>query len=135
MADDPDRAPTVLQLVKHLHHLFEALAVEAAEPLVDEQRVQVDAAALLADRVGQPEGQGQGGHERLAAGQGGGVADLSGPLVLNDQAQAEALIKQFETNMAADGVKGTPTIFVNGTNVGNPGYDDLKAAIEAELAN
>ncbi len=54
---------------------------------------------------------------------------------LNDQAQAEALIKQFETNMAADGVKGTPTIFVNGTNVGNPGYDDLKAAIEAELAN
>jgi protein-disulfide isomerase len=53
---------------------------------------------------------------------------------LNDQAQAEALIKQFETNMAADGVKGTPTIFVNGTNVGNPGYDDLKAAIEAELA-
>jgi protein-disulfide isomerase len=53
---------------------------------------------------------------------------------LNDQAQAEALIKQFETNMAADGVKGTPTVFVNGTSVGNPVYDDLKAAIEAELA-
>ena len=53
---------------------------------------------------------------------------------LNDQASAEALIKQFETNMAADGVKGTPTIFVNGTSVGNPSYDDLKKAIETELA-
>jgi protein-disulfide isomerase len=53
---------------------------------------------------------------------------------LNDQAQAEALIKQFETNMAADEVKGTPTVFVNGESVGNPSYDDLKAAIEAALA-
>lgn len=53
---------------------------------------------------------------------------------LNDQASAEALIKQFETNMAADGVKGTPTVFVNGTSIGSPGYDDLKKAIEAELA-
>jgi protein-disulfide isomerase len=53
---------------------------------------------------------------------------------LNDQASAEALIKQFETNMAADGVKGTPTIFVNGAMHSNMAYDDLKAIIEAELA-
>ncbi|MFC3085979.1 DsbA family protein [Tabrizicola soli] len=53
---------------------------------------------------------------------------------LNDQAKAEALIKQFEANMAADGVSGTPTIFVNGTKHSNMAYADLKALIDAELA-
>lgn len=53
---------------------------------------------------------------------------------LNDQAMAEALVKQFETNMEADGVEGTPTVFVNGEKVGNPSYEDLSAAIDAALA-
>jgi protein-disulfide isomerase len=53
---------------------------------------------------------------------------------LNDQAMAEALVKQFETNMAADGVEGTPTIFVNGAKHGNLPYDELAAVIDAELA-
>ena len=53
---------------------------------------------------------------------------------LNDAPMAEALIKRFETNMAADDVKGTPTIFVNGTKYSNMSYEDLKAIIDAELA-
>ncbi|MBA3911272.1 MAG: thiol-disulfide oxidoreductase [Rhodobacter sp.] len=53
---------------------------------------------------------------------------------LNDQAMAEALIARFQTNMAADGVEGTPTLFVNGTKYGNMPYADLKAIIDAELA-
>ena len=53
---------------------------------------------------------------------------------LNDQAQAEAMIKQFETNMAADGVTGTPTIFINGEKYSNMAWADLKALIDAELA-
>jgi protein-disulfide isomerase len=53
---------------------------------------------------------------------------------LNDQANAEALIKQFETNMAADQVEGTPTIFVNGTKYKNMSYDELKAILDTELA-
>lgn len=53
---------------------------------------------------------------------------------LNDQAMAEALIKRFETNMAADEVEGTPTIFVNGTKHGNMSYADLKVILDAELA-
>jgi protein-disulfide isomerase len=53
---------------------------------------------------------------------------------LNDGPMAEALIKRFETNMAADDVQGTPTIFINGTKHGNMPYDDLKAIIDAELA-
>jgi protein-disulfide isomerase len=53
---------------------------------------------------------------------------------LNDQANAEALIKQFETNMAADGVKGTPTIFINGEMYSNMPWADLKSLIDAKLA-
>jgi protein-disulfide isomerase len=53
---------------------------------------------------------------------------------LNDQAKAEALIARFQTNMEADGVEGTPTIFVNGAKHANMTYADLKAIIDAELA-
>lgn len=53
---------------------------------------------------------------------------------LNDGPMAEALIKRFEANMAADEVKGTPTIFVNGAQYSNMPYDELKAIIDAELA-
>ena len=53
---------------------------------------------------------------------------------LNDQAKAEAMIAQFEANMAADGVQGTPTIFVNGKKHSNMAWDDLKTLIDAELA-
>lgn len=53
---------------------------------------------------------------------------------LNDQAKAEALVKQFEANMSADGVTGTPTIFINGAKHSNMTYADLKALIDAELA-
>lgn len=53
---------------------------------------------------------------------------------LNDQANAEALIKQFETNMAADDVQGTPTIFINGAKHSNMTYADLKTILDAELA-
>lgn len=51
-----------------------------------------------------------------------------------DQAKAEAMIKQFEANMAADDVQGTPTIFVNGTKHSNMAWEDFKALIDAELA-
>jgi protein-disulfide isomerase len=53
---------------------------------------------------------------------------------MNDQANAEAMIARFQTNMAADGVEGTPTIFVNGAKHGNMAWDALKAIIETELA-
>jgi protein-disulfide isomerase len=53
---------------------------------------------------------------------------------LNDQAKAEELIKQFETNMAADGVKGTPTIFINGEMHSNMAWEDLKSLLDAKLA-
>jgi protein-disulfide isomerase len=65
------------------------------------------------------------------------TAGLEGAAVdacLNDGPMAEALIKRFETNMAADDIQGTPTILINGTKHSNMSYDDLKAIIDAELA-
>ncbi len=67
-------------------------------------------------------------------GRAAGLEDAAMDVCLNDTANAEALIKQFQTNFEADGVEGTPTLFINGTKHGNMAYEDLKAIIEAELA-
>jgi protein-disulfide isomerase len=67
-------------------------------------------------------------------GRAAGLDDAGMDACLNDTANAEALIKQFQTNFEADGVEGTPTLFINGTKHGNMAYEDLKAIIEAELA-
>ena len=88
VADDAHGAAALAQPVEHGEHLLEAVVVEAAEALVDEQRAEVEPAGLLAHRVGQAQGQGQRGHEGLAARQRGGVADPAGPLVEHPQAQA-----------------------------------------------
>jgi protein-disulfide isomerase len=63
-----------------------------------------------------------------------GLEDAAMEACLNDQATAEALIKQFQTNFEADGVEGTPTLFINGAKHGNMPYDELKAILDAELA-
>lgn len=63
-----------------------------------------------------------------------GLDDAAMDACLNDQPNAEALIKQFQTNFEADGVEGTPTLFINGTKHGNMAYEDLKAILDAELA-
>lgn len=63
-----------------------------------------------------------------------GLEDAAMDACLNDTANAEALIKQFQTNMEADGVEGTPTLFINGAKHSNMAYEDLKALLDAELA-
>ena len=55
-------------------------------------------------------------------------------LCMNDAAMADAMVKRFEANMTADQVDGTPTIFVDGEKHGNMAYEDLKAIIDAKLA-
>ena len=67
-------------------------------------------------------------------GRSAGLDDAAMDACLNDQANAEALIKQFQTNFEADGAEGTPTLFINGSKHGNMNYEDLKAIIDAELA-
>jgi protein-disulfide isomerase len=67
-------------------------------------------------------------------GRSAGLEDAAMDACLNDTANAEALIKQFQTNFEADGVEGTPTLFINGTKYSNMAYEDLKAILDAELA-
>lgn len=69
-----------------------------------------------------------------AIGLAAGIDQAALETCLNDQGQAEAMIAQFEANMAADEVKGTPTIIVNGTKYSNMTYDELAAILDAELA-
>ena len=74
VADHADRAAVLAQGVEDVEHVVEGLGVEGAEALVDEQGLQVGAAGLVGDDVGQAEREGQGDDERLATGQGGRVA-------------------------------------------------------------
>jgi len=67
-------------------------------------------------------------------GRSAGLEDAAMEACLNDTANAEALIKQFQTNFEADGVEGTPTLFINGTKYSNMAYEDLKPILDAELA-
>jgi protein-disulfide isomerase len=67
-------------------------------------------------------------------GRAAGLEDAAMDACLNDTAMAEAMIKRFQTNMEADAVKGTPTIFINGTMHSNMPYDELKTLLDAELA-
>src|SRR5712692_8445006 len=88
VADDAHHPASLAQAVEHGHHLLEGVLVEAAEALVDEQRLDPGAAGLGGDHVGEAEGQGQAGQERLAAGQRAGVAVHPGPAVAGEQAEA-----------------------------------------------
>ena len=90
VADDADRAPALAQRVEDGEDLLEAVVVEAAEALVDEERREVEAAGLLPDGVGEAEGEGEGGHEGLAAGQGRRLAAPAGPLVEDAQPEPGA---------------------------------------------
>lgn len=63
-----------------------------------------------------------------------GMDDATMGTCLDDKPMAEAMVAAFQTNMTADAVEGTPTLFVNGTKYGNMGYDELKAILDAELA-
>lgn len=63
-----------------------------------------------------------------------GMDDATLDACMKDGAMAQAMVDHYEKNFAADGVEGTPTIFINGVKHSNMQYDELKALIDAELA-
>ena len=63
-----------------------------------------------------------------------GMDDAAMDVCLNDGPMAQAMVTHFEANFKADGVEGTPTLFINGTKHPNMAYADLKAILDAELA-
>lgn len=63
-----------------------------------------------------------------------GMNDAQLDVCMKDKAMAEALVANFQTNMEADKVEGTPTFIINGTKHSNMAYEDLKKVLDEELA-
>jgi protein-disulfide isomerase len=53
---------------------------------------------------------------------------------LRDEAQAEALVAWYQANAEADGIDSTPSFVINGEKHSNMAWADMRALIEAELA-
>ena len=71
-------------------------------------------------------------------GRAAGMEDAAVDACLRDQAQAEALVanyqKNIETDYPGDTFGGTPSFIINGAQHANMSYEELKAIIDAELA-
>lgn len=63
-----------------------------------------------------------------------GMDDATMDACMKDGAKAEAMVARFEANMEADGIEGTPSFIINGEKHSNMSYEDMKAIIDAELA-
>jgi protein-disulfide isomerase len=63
-----------------------------------------------------------------------GMDDATLDACMKDAAMADALVKHYETNFAADKIEGTPSFIINGTLHTNGTYEDFKVVIDAELA-
>jgi protein-disulfide isomerase len=63
-----------------------------------------------------------------------GMEDATIDACLNDDAKAQALVAQYQADASADGVEGTPTLFINGEKHSNMTYADLQAIIDPLLA-
>ena len=67
MADDPYSAILPHQIAQGFEGDIKRLIVEVAKPLVNEDRIELDAPGLGLDHIGQPQRQGQRGQEALPA--------------------------------------------------------------------
>ena len=54
---------------------------------------------------------------------------------LNDAAMAQAMVATYQANATEHGVDSTPTLVIGDATHGNMPYDELKALLDAELAN
>lgn len=67
-------------------------------------------------------------------GRAAGMDDAAMDICLKDKPVAEAMLKHYQTNFAADGIEGTPTFMINGEKHSNMAYEDFKAILDTELA-
>ncbi|WP_241250401.1 DsbA family protein [Paragemmobacter kunshanensis] len=67
-------------------------------------------------------------------GKSAGLDDAALDACFKDGAKAEAMVAHFETNMAADGIEGTPSFMIDGEKHSNMSFEDMKAIIDAKLA-
>ena len=108
MADHANHAAAVAQGVEGVHHVVEGVGIQGTEALVDEEGADVGALLVdpgfLGDHVGQAQGEREGDHEGLAAGQGHRVAGLSRPLVADEQRQTTAGLSRAPEGGVLEGV-------------------------------
>lgn len=71
----------------------------------------------------------------FAIGRQAGLTDEAMQECVQDQAWAEALVADFQKNMEADQIEGTPTFIINGEKESNMSYDDFAARLDEELAS
>lgn len=62
-----------------------------------------------------------------------GLSEDQLEICVNDQAMAQSMVAAYQKNAGEDGVRGTPTFFINGEKYPNMSYDDLKAVIDGLL--
>lgn len=89
MADHADEPVSGLEPCEHLHRHLERLLVEAAEALVDQERVDPPRPGMRLDGLGEPERKGKSGAEALAAREGSGGARLPHPRVEHLDVEAD----------------------------------------------
>ena len=89
VGDDADQAAAAAQGRQGLQGIIQGFTVKGAEAFVDEHRIQVDAAGIRLDDVGQAQGQGEGGQEGFAAGQGVGRPGIARVVVVDFDVQAD----------------------------------------------
>ena len=71
----------------------------------------------------------------FAIGRQAGMTDEEMNACVQDQQWAEALVADYQANMEADQVRGTPTFFINGQMENNMSYRDFAAKLDEELGS
>ena len=71
----------------------------------------------------------------FAIGRQAGLTDEVMDACVQDGTWAEALVADYQKNMEADAVQGTPTFFINGQRESNMGYNAFAAKLDAALGS
>ena len=71
----------------------------------------------------------------FAIGRQAGLTDEAMDACVQDRAWAEMLVQDFQWNMEADEVTGTPTLFINGKKETNMSYNAFAAKLDAALGS
>ncbi|MFQ5623007.1 MAG: DsbA family protein [Paracoccaceae bacterium] len=63
-----------------------------------------------------------------------GLEDDAMKACVTDEAQARLLVANYQKNVEADGIEGTPTFLINGTKMSNMPYSEFKEVLDGLLA-
>ena len=63
----------------------------------------------------------------------GGMSDAAIDTCWADRPLANALVAQFQTNMTADGIDGTPSFMIDGVKFTNMSYDEFAKVLDDKL--